>query len=145
MTNSNSISAKTSPRGNRRRGQAMVEFSLVFIIFLMLMVGLFELGRVVWIYTTVAHAARQGARYAMVHGNGGSPDDAALIASVKAQAVGLTDSVIQVTPTWEGGGIVGSFVSVRVSYAFVPAVGGSLVGGTQGFNIASTSRMVVYN
>jgi hypothetical protein len=144
MTNSNSISAKTRPRGDRRRGQSMVEFSLVFIIFLMLMVGLFELGRVVWIYETVAHAARQGARYAMVNGNGGSPDNAALVASVKKQAVGLGNSV-QVTPTWEGGGIVGSFVRVRVSYPFVPAVGGILLGGTQGFNIASTSRMVVYN
>ena len=145
MSNSNFCSAKTMLRGDRRRGQSMVEFSLVFIIFLMLMVGLFELGRVVWIYTTVAHAARQGARYAMVRGNSGSPDDAALVASVKAQAVGLSNAVIQVTPNWEGGGIVGTFVSVRVSYPFVPAVGGVLVGGARGFNIASTSRMVVYN
>lgn len=144
-TYNNSASAKTLPRGDRRSGQAMVEFSLVFVTFLMLMVGLFELGRVVWIYTTVAHAARQGARYAMVRGNSGSPDNAALIASVKGQAVGLSSNVIQVTPTWEGGGLVGTFVSVRVSYPFVPAVGGFLMGGTQGFNIASTSRMVVYN
>ncbi len=145
MSNSSSISTKTRPRGDRRRGQSMVEFSLVFIIFLMLMVGLFELGRVVWIYETVAHAARQGARYAMVHGNSGSPDNAALIARVKSQAVGLSDAAIQVTPNWEGGGIVGSFVSVRVSYPFAPAVGGILLGGTQGYTIASTSRMVVYN
>ena len=145
MTSINSIPANKTPRGDGRRGQSMVEFSLVFIIFLMLMVGLFELGRAVWIYETVAHAARQGARYAMVRGNAGSPDNAALIASVKAQAVGLSSGVIQVTPNWEGGGIVGSFVSVRVSYPFVPAVGGVLLGGTQGFTIASTSRMVVYN
>lgn len=145
MTNSHSISAKTMLRGDQRRGQSMVEFSLIFIMFLMLMVGLFELGRGVWIYTTVAHAARQGARYAMVSGNSGSPDDAALVAKVKAQAIGLSNSVIQVTPTWEGGGIAGTFVSVRVSYPFVPAVGGFVLGGTQGFKIASTSRMVVYN
>lgn len=144
MSNNNSILSKTSPRGDRRRGQSMVEFSLVFIIFMMLMVGLFELGRVVWIYETVAHAARQGARYAMVRGNSGNPDNAALIAAVKAQAVGLSSGVITVTPTWEGGGIVGSFVRVQVSYPFVPAVGGILLGGTDGFNIASTSRMVVY-
>lgn len=145
MTNASSISNNTSPRGDRRRGQSMVEFSLVFIVFIMLMVGLFELGRAVWIYNTVAHAARQGARYAMVHGNAGSPDNNALIASVKAQAVGLSNASVQVTPTWEGGGIVGTFVSVQVSYPFVPAVGGILLGGSQGFNIASTSRMVVYN
>lgn len=123
----------------------MVEFSLVFITFLMLMVGLFEFGRAVWIYETVAHAARQGARYAMVRGNNGAPDSAALIASVKAQAVGLTNSDITVTPTWEGGGIVGSFVRVQVSYPYAPVVGGILMGRTRGFTINSTSRMVVYN
>lgn len=123
----------------------MVEFSLVFILFLMLMVGLFELGRAVWIYETVAHAARQGARYAMVRGNKGAPDNAALIASVKAQAVGLVSSNITVTPTWEGSGLVGSFVRVQVSYPYAPVVGGSLLGGAQGFNIRSTSRVVVYN
>lgn len=132
-------------RGDRRRGQSMVEFSLVFVAFLTLMVGLFELGRAVWIYETVAHAARQGSRYAMVRGNGGAPDNSALIASVKAQAVGLVSGNITVTPTWEGGGLVGTFVRVRVSYPFVPVVGGILLGGTGNFNIASTSRMVVYN
>ena len=123
----------------------MVEFSLVFVAFLVLMVGLFELGRAVWIYETVAHAARQGARYAMVNGNMGAPDNTALIASVKAQSVGLISSNITVTPTWEGGGLVGTFVRVQVSYPFTPVVGGILLGGTQGFNIRSTSRMVVYN
>lgn len=122
----------------------MVEFSLVFIIFLMLMVGLFELGRAVWIYETVAHAARQGARYAMVNGSGGSANDSTLITKVQGQAVGL-GSAVTVTPNWEGGGVVGTFVSVRVSYPYVPALGGILLGGTGGFNIASTSRMVVYN
>jgi Flp pilus assembly protein TadG len=123
----------------------MVEFSLVFIIFLMLMVGLFELGRAVWIYETVAHAARQGARYAMVRGNGGSPDNAALIARVKAQSIGLISNQVTVTPAWEGGGVVGTFVRVQVTYPYAPVVGGMLVGGAQGFNISSTSRMVVYN
>ena len=140
-----SISANRASRGDRRRGQSMVEFSLVFIVFLMLMVGLFELGRMVWIYETVAHAARQGARYAMVRGNSGAPDNAALIASVKGQAIGLISSQITVTPTWEGGGIVGTFVRVQVSYPFAPVVAGPLLGGAGGFNISSTSRMVVYN
>jgi hypothetical protein len=32
-----------------------------------------------------------------------------------------------------------------VTYPYAPVVGGMLVGGAQGFNISSTSRMVVYN
>ena len=134
----------SSPRPDGRRGQAMVEFSLVFIVFLMLMVGLFELGRAVWIYTTVAHAARQGARYAMVNGSLAG-DNTALISRVKAQAIGLIPGSIAVTPTWEGGGIPGTFVRVRVSYPFAPVVTGPLLGGVSGFNIQSTSRGVVYN
>lgn len=122
----------------------MVEFSLVFIVFIMLMVGIFELGRAVWIYTTVAHAARQGARYGMVHGGNGAPDNTALISHVTAQAVGIGGS-INVTPTWEGSGMVGTFVKVQVDYPYVPAIAGSLMGGTGGFNIGSTSRMVVLN
>lgn len=46
----------------------MVEFALVFPIFILLLVGIFDLGRVVWVNNTLATAAREAARYAIVHG-----------------------------------------------------------------------------
>jgi Flp pilus assembly protein TadG len=55
-------------RADRSRGQAMVEFALVIPVFILLMVGLFDLGRVVWVNDTLATAAREAARYAIVHG-----------------------------------------------------------------------------
>jgi len=55
-------------RSDRSRGQAMVEFALVIPIFILLMVGLFDLGRVVWVNDTLATAAREAARFAIVHG-----------------------------------------------------------------------------
>lgn len=55
-------------RRNKPRGQAMVEFAIIFPIFILLMVGMFDLGRVVWVNNTLATAAREGARYAIVHG-----------------------------------------------------------------------------
>lgn len=55
-------------RHDRPRGQAMVEFALVIPVFILLMVGLFDLGRVVWVNDTLATAAREAARYAIVHG-----------------------------------------------------------------------------
>lgn len=54
-------------RQHRSRGQSLVEFSLVFPIIILLIVGFFEIGRAVFAYNTLANAARQGARVAMVN------------------------------------------------------------------------------
>jgi len=50
-----------------RRGQSLVEFSLVFPIIVLLIVGFVEIGRAVYAYNTIANAARQGARVATVN------------------------------------------------------------------------------
>jgi len=55
-------------RHDKPRGQAMVEFALVIPVFILLMVGLFDFGRVIWANDTLATAAREAARYAIVHG-----------------------------------------------------------------------------
>ena len=72
------------PRRNRRtrgRGQGLVEFALVFPIFLLVLVALFDLGRAVFAYNTLTNAAREGARLAIVN------QDTSLI---KARAKGQT-------------------------------------------------------
>lgn len=60
-------------RRPRSTGQALVEFSLVIPLFLSLLMGIFDFGRVVWASNSLASAAREGARFAIVHG--GSPMD----------------------------------------------------------------------
>jgi len=60
-------------RRPRSAGQALVEFSLVIPLFLSLLMGIFDFGRVVWASNSLASAAREGARFAIVHG--GSPMD----------------------------------------------------------------------
>ena len=45
----------------RRHGATIVEFSLVFLLFVVVLVALMEFGRAMWTYATIAHAARQGA------------------------------------------------------------------------------------
>ena len=54
-------------RRERSRGQALVEFSLVIPIFLLLLISLFDLGRAVFSYNTLTNAAREGARVAIVN------------------------------------------------------------------------------
>ena len=53
----------------RSRGQALVEFALVAPIFIFALMTLIELGRAVYYTQTLHSAAREGARYAIVHGS----------------------------------------------------------------------------
>jgi hypothetical protein len=53
---------------DRSGGQGLVEFALVLPIFLLLVFGVLDLGRVIWAQDDLANAAREAARYASVHG-----------------------------------------------------------------------------
>lgn len=50
-----------------RRGQALAEFALVLPVVLLLIFGLIDLGRAVFLANSVTNAAREGARFAIVH------------------------------------------------------------------------------
>ena len=54
------------------RGQSMVEFALILPILMFLLAGFFDLGRVVLAHDALGHAAREAARYAIVHGGSGA-------------------------------------------------------------------------
>lgn len=54
-------------RGRRQSaGQSLVEFALVIPIFLLLLFGLIDIGRLVYINNALAEAAREGARWGSV-------------------------------------------------------------------------------
>lgn len=50
------------------RGQAVVEFALVLPVLVLVLTAFFDLGRVVLAHDSISHAAREAARYAVVHG-----------------------------------------------------------------------------
>jgi hypothetical protein len=52
----------------RSRGQSLVEFSLVIPLFLAMLFAMLDIGRVIWANDSLTNAAREGARYAIVHG-----------------------------------------------------------------------------
>ena len=54
-----------SNKGERRRGNAYVEFALVFLLMLTLLVGAFEFTWVLFIRATFHHAAREAVRAAI--------------------------------------------------------------------------------
>jgi len=59
-------------RRDRSAGQALVELALVIPVFILGVLGIFDLGRVIWARDMLEAAARQGARYAIVHGDSSS-------------------------------------------------------------------------
>jgi len=66
------LSWPRSERGRARRGdvagQGLAEFALVLPIFLLVVFGMVDVGRVVWATDNITNAAREGARYASIHG-----------------------------------------------------------------------------
>jgi Flp pilus assembly protein TadG len=54
-------------RARRAGGQSLVEFALVFPIIVLLIATFVEIGRAVYTYNTIANAARQAARVAIVN------------------------------------------------------------------------------
>jgi Flp pilus assembly protein TadG len=59
------------------RGQTLVEFALVFPIFILLLFGLIDVGRLIFATTAVSNAAREGARAGSVEASWIGSSDAA--------------------------------------------------------------------
>ncbi len=53
----------------RETGQAQVEFALTIVFLMLLVVGFIELVMMIYAYNVLADAAKEGVRYAVVHGS----------------------------------------------------------------------------
>ncbi|TAK02453.1 MAG: pilus assembly protein [Chloroflexota bacterium] len=62
------MTARECRRAKGGAGQALTEFALVIPIFLLVLYGIIEFGRYVYTVQVLNNAAREGARYAIVHG-----------------------------------------------------------------------------
>ena len=81
----------------RRRGAAVVEFALCVPVLFMCLAFLWEFSRAEMIRQTVATAAYEGARQAIVEG--GSAADAQQMAQSVIDAVGTQNATITITPS----------------------------------------------
>ena len=121
----------------RERGQTMVEFAIVLPIFLMLLLGIAQLGIAFNNYLALTDGVRAGARYGAVLRTSGSrvPDT---IAKVKQSSANLDQSKISttVTSTWAAG----SDLTVCASYPFsINLIG--LVVKSGNLNSCTTNRV----
>lgn len=136
-------------------GQSMVEFALTLPLFLLIVTGLFDLARAVWQENTLAYAAREGTRYAIVHGTG-HPDvsqqawpgnTAGVEQVVRDAAVGVYDITVTVnwpelrggTPCYERG----CAVEVIATAPFVPLPSQYLAGAAFSITLKGGSMLVI--
>lgn len=75
-------------RHPRQRSQALIEFALVSPVLLLLLFGVIDIGRAVFYYDTLGHAAREGAR-AAVQASNALPTNADVLTSVTSQLAGV--------------------------------------------------------
>jgi hypothetical protein len=125
----------------------MVEGAFTLVVFLSLVFGVCEFGRAIWIYTLICHVAREGTRYAAVHGGQSGMTSSTAISNtnalVKARAVGLPASKVNVTTTWVPSNAPGNAVKVAVTYDFKFMTPYRLTKNT--LTLRSTSQMMVTN
>lgn len=130
-------------RNKSHRGQAAVEFALTITILALLLVGMLELTMFVYTYSVLADAAKEGVRYAIVHGasvSGASSGDASsapwpacttpatgsLLTTVKTYAAASlhsTSSMNIYACYPDGSNTPGSAVQVSVNYLYQPLFG----------------------
>ncbi|MHB0858212.1 MAG: TadE/TadG family type IV pilus assembly protein [Anaerolineae bacterium] len=96
------------------RGQDLVEFALVFPLFALLVFGIMEFGIIIFSYNTVANAAREGARYAIVRP---TVSDAEIATAAEGLTAGLPGE-ITVTVSRPG-----EAIQVQVDYTHQTIVG----------------------
>lgn len=115
---------RTVRRCSNTSGQALVEFTMVLPLLLMLFFGIIEFGIYFYTRISIRHVVRESARYAIT-GNVLNDSTGAPMSRAKsveymilhgAPAVELTPANITMTPT-DGGG-PGQVVRIVVSYAY---------------------------
>lgn len=123
------------------RGQSLVELALVLPLFLLLVLGMIEYGRVAIIMTTLEGAAREGARYAAL----APSDTAGITAAARRTAIATGATPVQVTAAFPNGvSTAGNPVRVTVRYELkfmTPGIVGGLA--PAGFVVTKSSQMVI--
>ena len=140
-----------------QRGQSLVEFALLLPLMLLIITGLFVVARAVWEENTLAYAAREGTRYAIVHGSSAT-DPSTNASTAIAWCVSCTDPTvtqivtnaaigvpnITVTLTYpDSSNDRGKQVGVEVTAPFVPLPSQYLLNGALTVTLRGGSVLVI--
>jgi hypothetical protein len=131
-------------------GQSLIEFALILPIVLLIITGLFDVARATWQENTLAYAAREGTRYAIVHGSAAldgvvvhSGNEQPVVDVVRAAAVGVPN--VSVTVTWPMSNCIDRNCQVQVDATapFVPLPSAYMLGGAFQITLRGGSMLVI--
>jgi Flp pilus assembly protein TadG len=122
-------------------GAGMVEFAIASLVLMSMIFFVLEFGQATWRYNTIASLAKDGARWASLHGTNGvtTADSAAVQDYVNGRSQGI---VVIVRTSWPDGGskASGSRVQVTVEGNFTPRV--SIIPHSA-LNFHSTAQVII--
>ena len=149
------MAGSSSRRPNRKRGQALVEFALVFPIFMLVLSGIMDFGFMLYSRMSVINASREAAHAAIVtenHANIALVAEGAAVATAAQGGVSISSSSVTVSclatsvnvsspsPVDCSSAVPLDSVVVEVSYtyhSFFPLLFGASIG------LTSTTQMVL--
>jgi Flp pilus assembly protein TadG len=126
-----------------RTGQAMVEFAIAALALLVVLFGIMQMGEAVYCYTAVSDAAREAARYAIVHSpTSPNPATTAQIQQAAINAApGLDSTKLTVNVSWPADPNISSQSDAQIAVSYVFSLQIPLW-GTTNVTLTSTSRML---
>jgi Flp pilus assembly protein TadG len=135
-----------------KRGQALVEFALVFPLLVLLIFGLIDLGRAVYAQHTLSEAAREGARWGSVQARSAT-DLPGIEDHAESKAIGIGDVTATATCIRPGSIVLPCSasdvleVTVETDFEMVTPVIAQLMGalGLNPLELSSTSNVLVNN
>ncbi len=127
---------------HKEKGQAQVEFALTVVFVMVLILSAIELTVMIYTYSVLADAAKEGVRYAIVHGTGVgastcsgpggggvtcTDSGAANVTAVVSKYTSLSfhdSTAMTVTPTYpDASSVAPNRVRVTVKYGYQPIFG----------------------
>jgi Flp pilus assembly protein TadG len=100
-----------------RRGASAVEFAFAMPVLIMLLVGVFEFGRLFWTWTTIQYAAEQTGRFAM---SKPTATPAELIAYLRNKLPGVSSGAVDISVSPETvDGVNYMLIITRFNFSFL--------------------------
>ena len=103
-------------RAAGRRGAAAVEFAVVLPVFITLVFGMIEYGRMVMVQQVITNAAREGCRKAIM--DGATSQEVQDVVNNYLESAGITSATITITPSEPSEAGAGEPVTVSVSVPY---------------------------
>ncbi len=119
----------------REKGQDLVEYALVLPVLLLLILGIADFAIVIFSYDTIGNAAREGARYGVIH----PTDVAGIEARTRELTTGLDPASLSVSVTYPGGNTLQVEVTYRETLLTGPVI--QALGGNPNIQLRANTTM----